>query len=195
MENGCHNDCLTFRYTFLFEDGSRRNFSIHLDSSSLNYIPNKKIPNPPFWTKLSYFQCVNCPLDNGYRYCPVAINFLELFDHFNLFYSYNTEFFWLVLFLYYLLSLALLKKEFSYRQVFDYFTKSHRLYLVMIAIISFGLIFVRLGANHLIPWDEAIYAKIAKNMVIKDEYLNLYWKKNILWFEKPPLVMWLMTVL
>jgi len=111
-----------------------------------------------------------------------------------IFYSYNTEFFWLVLFLFYLLSLALLKKEFSYRQVFEYFTKSHRLYLAMIAVISFGLIFARLGANHLIPWDEAIYAKIAKNMVIKDEYLNLYWKKNILWFEKPPLVMWLMAM-
>lgn len=111
-----------------------------------------------------------------------------------IFYSYNAEFFWLVLFIYYLFSLSVVSERYSYKQVFDFITGSHRIYLFMIAFISFGLIFARLGANHLIPWDEAIYAKIAKNMVQRGEYIDLYWRRSIPWFEKPPLMMWLMSM-
>lgn len=110
-----------------------------------------------------------------------------------IFYSYNAEFFWLVLFIYYLLSLSIVKKDYSYKQVYEYFVKSHRLYFVMIAFISFVLIFAGLGVNHFVPWDEAIYAKIAKNMVRMGEYINLYWKPNVIWYEKPPLVLWCMS--
>jgi len=110
-----------------------------------------------------------------------------------IFYSYNAEFFWLVLFIYYLLSFSIVKKEYSYKQIYEYFVESHHLYLIMIAFISFVLIFANLGSTHFVPWDEAIYAKIAKNMVRMEEYINLYWKPQKVWYEKPPLVLWCMS--
>jgi len=110
-----------------------------------------------------------------------------------IFYSYNAEFFWLILFIYYILSLSIVKKEYSYKQVYEYFVKSKYLYLTMIVFIAFVLIFIGLGSTHLVPWDEAIYAKIAKNMVRMEEYVNLYWKPPEVWYEKPPLVIWCMT--
>lgn len=110
-----------------------------------------------------------------------------------IFYSYNAEYFWLIIFLFYLYSLSLVHKKFSLSQVFAHFTSSSKFYLLCIVIISFILIFAGLGANHLIPWDEAIYSKIAKTMVEKGEYLNMYWKRGVIWYEKPPLMMWLMS--
>jgi len=61
----------------------------------------------------------------------------------------------------------------------------------VISIISLLLIFINLGSTHLIPWDEAIYAKIAKNMVQSGEYINMEWQPNTIWYEKPPLSIWI----
>ncbi|MFC1756059.1 glycosyltransferase family 39 protein [Patescibacteria group bacterium] len=110
-----------------------------------------------------------------------------------IFYSYNAEYFWLVLFIYYLYSLSVVRKNSNLRHVFEHFTGSSKFYLFLIIVFSFALIFSKLGINHLIPWDEAIYAKIAKNMVVRDEFINMYWRSSDIWFEKPPLMMWLMA--
>jgi len=110
-----------------------------------------------------------------------------------IFYSYNAEYYWLILFIYYLYSVSVVRKSCALPQVFEHFTESSKLYLFLLVVISLVLIFARLGVNHLIPWDEAIYAKIAKNMVVKDEFINMYWKSSAIWFEKPPLMMWSMA--
>ena len=51
------------------------------------------------------------------------------------------------------------------------------------------MIFINLGKNALITWDESIYAMISKNMIFSKEYMTLYWDK--IWFEKPPLYFWI----
>lgn len=113
-----------------------------------------------------------------------------------IFYSYNSEFFWLVLFLYFLYALSVvgIGKDVSYKEVFTYFLKRSEFYFLIVAIISFLLIFVGLGSTHLIPWDEAIYSRIARNILETGDFINLYWKKGIIWFEKPPFAMWSMAI-
>jgi len=110
-----------------------------------------------------------------------------------IFYSYNAEYFWLILFIYYLYALSLVRKKYSLHEVFEHFSGSAGFYLLSVLFISFALIFVKLGVNHLIPWDEAIYAGIAKNMIKRGDYINMFWKRNIIWYEKPPLMMWMMS--
>ena len=85
-----NNGQLTFNYEFSFEDGTKKNFAIKLDSTSLDYIPIKISSPPPAWTKLNYCRCEECPLDeNQHEYCPIAVNIIDLFDCFNSIYSYN----------------------------------------------------------------------------------------------------------
>ncbi len=60
----------------------------------------------------------------------------------------------------------------------------------MVSVCAFVFIFIGLGSTHLIPWDEAIYAKISKNMLLKDSYLIPSWNGIDAWFEKPPFYMW-----
>ncbi len=110
------------------------------------------------------------------------------------FYSYNSEFFWLIIFLYFLLGTSLVFKQYSYRDIYKYYLRSWKFYFLFIVLISFALIFPGLGKTHLVPWDEAIYAQVAKNMVVRGEYLDMFWKPNLIWFEKPPLLMWNMSI-
>ncbi|HLD50877.1 MAG TPA: glycosyltransferase family 39 protein [Patescibacteria group bacterium] len=110
------------------------------------------------------------------------------------FYSYNAEFFWIILILYYLYGLNIVARNYSYMDILRFFVTSKKFYALLIGILGLVLIFVGLGTNHLIPWDEAIYAKIAKNMVISGDYISQTWKEGIVWYEKPPLYMWLMAL-
>jgi 4-amino-4-deoxy-L-arabinose transferase-like glycosyltransferase len=113
-----------------------------------------------------------------------------------IFYSYNAEFFWIILVLYYAYAISKLLKDFSYNDVLKFFATSPRTYTILIWVIAGGLIFLGLGTNHLIPWDEAIYAKIAKNMVTSGQWISQAWSdKTVAWFEKPPLFMWFMAIL
>ncbi|MFZ2664578.1 MAG: glycosyltransferase family 39 protein [Patescibacteria group bacterium] len=108
-----------------------------------------------------------------------------------IFYSYNSEFFWIVSFIYLIWSVGHIGKDYLKKIISFFFGKS-RFLLATISLLAFFLIFFRLGVNHLIPWDEAIYAKVAKNMVENNQYLVLHWDSLIKgWFEKPPLYMWM----
>jgi 4-amino-4-deoxy-L-arabinose transferase-like glycosyltransferase len=109
------------------------------------------------------------------------------------FYSYNSEFFWIIWGLFYLYGISSLKKETTPHEVLGFYTKSFVTYLLLISLIASFLIFLNLGKNHLIPWDEAIYAKIAKNMVVNNEYVVQTWRDGKVWYEKPPLYMWMMS--
>jgi len=111
------------------------------------------------------------------------------------FYSYNAEFFWILLTLFFIYGVSVLKDRYSLGTIIGYFTRSNKFDLGILFLISFGLILVGLGLNHLVPWDEAIYAKVAKNMVVKGEYLAQYWNPQSYWYEKPPVYMWCMALL
>lgn len=113
-----------------------------------------------------------------------------------IFYSYNSEFFWFVLVLYFSYSVAILKVNLNMNFDFSVLYRclqyiEHKLNAGFIALLllSLVLIFINLGKNSLITWDESIYALISKNMVQSKEYLTLYWEK--IWFEKPPLYFWI----
>jgi 4-amino-4-deoxy-L-arabinose transferase-like glycosyltransferase len=103
-----------------------------------------------------------------------------------IFYSYNSEFFF-ILFL--LPVLYVVKKEkIVYEEIFAFF-KAKNIYLkFFIFLISLSLMLYGLGDNKLITYDEAIYAKVAKNILVNGDYLTLTWRNSSdLWFEKPPL--------
>jgi len=51
-----------------------------------------------------------------------------------------------------------IKEGFS--EVISFFAKKSKLILGILVLISGALLFWNLGKNHLVPWDEAIYAKV-----------------------------------
>jgi 4-amino-4-deoxy-L-arabinose transferase-like glycosyltransferase len=89
--------------------------------------------------------------------------------------------------------LGVLGKKFDHKELMNFFFVNNKVLPLILGIISFVLVFWQLGANHLVPWDEAIYAKIAKNMSVSGEYIVQTWKTDP-WYEKPPIFMWLMAI-
>lgn len=110
-----------------------------------------------------------------------------------IFYSYNSEFFFIVLFLYFMYAVSSLGKQYSVNKLLSYLKGRMDIGFLFILSVGLVLIFTSLGKNHLIPWDEAIYAGIAKNMVKTGEYLVMEWVPGKVWFEKPPLMLWAMS--
>ncbi len=110
-----------------------------------------------------------------------------------IFYSYNSEFFFIVLFLFFLYGIGVLQEDYNLNKILSFYDNLGKVPLILISVLSLILIFAGLGVNHLIPWDEAIYAGVAKNMVETGEYLVQRWHDSYPWYEKPPLYMWLMA--
>ncbi len=113
------------------------------------------------------------------------------------FYSYNSEFFWLAIFMYFLYGLYSLRTELGedtsrlWSTVYSYFISNPRFPPTLLFILSTTLIFVNLGVNKLIPYDEAIYAKVSQNILVTGDWLTLSWRTGHPWFEKPPLYFWI----
>lgn len=61
---------------------------------------------------------------------------------------------------------------------------------VSLVIASLSLLFVRLGTEPLLDYDEAIYAQVIKNTQDAGQFLTLQGIGSP-WFEKPPLYFWL----
>jgi len=103
-----------------------------------------------------------------------------------IFYSYNSEFFFFILF--FPLIYVLKKEKIIFEELFLYF-KTKNIYLKFsIFGIALSLLYFGLGTNTLITYDEAIYAKVAKNIYESGDYLTLSWDSSVNpWFEKPPL--------
>ncbi len=51
-----------------------------------------------------------------------------------------------------------------------------------------------LGNRPLANWDEAIYAQISKEILQSGDWFTLHWESQ-LWFEKPPLYIWITAIL
>jgi len=69
---------LSFHYIFRGGDGTTKSFEIFLDPRTLNCI-GPAVTSKPEWTRLSFNQCDNCPLDpKEHEYCPIALNITNL---------------------------------------------------------------------------------------------------------------------
>ncbi|MEM4260931.1 MAG: glycosyltransferase family 39 protein, partial [Candidatus Woesearchaeota archaeon] len=112
-----------------------------------------------------------------------------------IFYSYNLEFYWFVAFLSFLSAISSFTYKLTLLEVFKWASNVKFLYIAPLLIISGFFIFINLGGATLLEWDEAIYAKVAKNIIITGDWLNLHWTRlDKYWFEKPPLYMWLTAI-
>ena len=63
--------------------------------------------------------------------------------------------------------------------------------LILLAIASIILL-VNLGAGSLDSWDEAFYAEVSREILQRNDWVNLYWSGEP-WSDKPPLYMWVTT--
>lgn len=75
---------IKINYKFKFKDGHEKEFDINLYSKNLNLV-KKENPDEkyPAWTELNYAKCPDCLLnEKEYKYCPVAVNFIEIIDNF-----------------------------------------------------------------------------------------------------------------
>jgi hypothetical protein len=80
---------ILFDYTFRFLDGETNNFTLQLDRRSLR-LRSPQRQNLPDWTRLSYAQCPNCPLQADQTpHCPIAVNMVDLTTVFDRTISYD----------------------------------------------------------------------------------------------------------
>ena len=73
-------DLKVIRYQFRFDDGSEHELRVELDRATLSMRGPARVMWPD-WTRLSYKQCPNCPLDEStHPHCPIARNMVEVVD-------------------------------------------------------------------------------------------------------------------
>ena len=60
---------------------------------------------------------------------------------------------------------------------------------VVVVLIASVLLFLRLGSQPLVDWDESVYAQVSKEMIQTGDWLTTHWGGS-LFFDKPPLYMW-----
>ena len=65
-------------------------------------------------------------------------------------------------------------------------------WLISVGVVglALALLFYRLGDGSLHDWDEAIYAQVAREMLLSDTWMTLSWN-GAAFFHKPPLYFWL----
>lgn len=72
-----------FKIEYYFAwDGGHADFELEFDQDSIALLnpPSEEIP---YWAKLDYYKCPNCPLDsNEVEYCPAAVSFLPVIERF-----------------------------------------------------------------------------------------------------------------
>lgn len=69
-----------YDFSLSFADGSYHQLRFEIDALSETFIAPKN-PLTPFWARLDYQQCENCPLlPDVMRDCPVAINLIPLIE-------------------------------------------------------------------------------------------------------------------
>ncbi|MBU0479464.1 MAG: hypothetical protein KKG47_00045 [Proteobacteria bacterium] len=68
-------------YKFSWQ-GGRAAFALELDDETIS-LCNKELAEPPFWTRLDFYQCPNCPLQTDrVTYCPAAIALIPVINCF-----------------------------------------------------------------------------------------------------------------
>lgn len=74
----------------------------------------------------------------------------------------------------------------------DRFSSLQLLLFLLVIAVAAVVLFYRLGDPALKNWDEAIYAEVAKEILLGRDWLTLHWQHTN-WFEKPPLTFWIMS--
>ncbi|MFA7343025.1 MAG: hypothetical protein WC003_01860 [Terrimicrobiaceae bacterium] len=70
------------RYRFDFSDGDSKEFLVELDKPGLQLRGRPSMPLPG-WTRLSHYQCSNCPLHEAqHPNCPIAVNLVGVIEAF-----------------------------------------------------------------------------------------------------------------
>ena len=69
-------------------------------------------------------------------------------------------------------------------------------WIISISVLSLSLfiLFYLLGKGSLHDWDEAIYAQVAEEIAVSDNWLTLTWAGHPFW-HKPPMYFWLTALL
>ena len=82
MKMPSSSEPLCFLYRFRFPNGQTKEFEIKLDRDTLSLISKIGSPHPD-WTRLSFKQCTNCPLnEKQHPDCPVAVNLSPVMEFF-----------------------------------------------------------------------------------------------------------------
>ncbi|MBX7115256.1 MAG: hypothetical protein K1X64_13085 [Myxococcaceae bacterium] len=72
------SDTYEITYTFAFDNGDKRTFTIHLDRHTLADV-GPLSDAPPEWTALDFAKCPNCPLSSQQvSCCPAAVRLAEV---------------------------------------------------------------------------------------------------------------------
>jgi len=82
-------------------------------------------------------------------------------------------------------------KNFRIRSIKNFLLNNYQL-IIIIFLASIILLF-KLGRASLVDWDEAIYAQISREILEKGNWIILHWGGE-LWFQKPPLYMWITAI-
>ena len=99
-----------------------------------------------------------------------------------IFYSYNIEFYWWVLFSTFLLAITAVPDLNNFSYFVSKLPKVRGLTWLPLILAFTALVFGGLGATHVIDWDEAIYAQVARNIADTGHFLTLQWYKGAPWF-------------
>ena len=71
---------IEFRYRFFMPQNQIQVFDIRLDEETLEMVSLQRDTYPE-WTRLSHYQCPNCPFrEEEHPHCPVARNLVEVID-------------------------------------------------------------------------------------------------------------------
>jgi hypothetical protein len=87
-----HSDSHRIIYTFLLPGGSRVEFTLLLDRTTLNLVTGSEEAPPP-WTRLQFHKCPHCPLEpSTTSLCPLAASLVSIVDRFDGLLSYEKLF-------------------------------------------------------------------------------------------------------
>ena len=82
-------DKFNIHYQFFLENGKSKKFTFNVEIKKAPPV-NTASNQPPHWTSLESLQCPNCPLDTRiHKYCPLAINLVEIIQQFDGLISYE----------------------------------------------------------------------------------------------------------
>lgn len=79
----------TIKYMFRFDEKTRKEFEVTIDSKTLALVDKPKKAYPE-WTKLSCHKCPNCTLnDADHEYCPIAKSIVDVINFFSTHLAHN----------------------------------------------------------------------------------------------------------
>lgn len=82
-----NNGTMEIKYSFLLQDGSRKDFSVSLDGAMHVAAPEAA---PPAWASLRQHQCPSCTLTPAtHPYCPIAVQLAQVVESFADFTSFD----------------------------------------------------------------------------------------------------------